>query len=144
MHWQARDAIWYQVFTQTGGNPHEFAPFAERGIRTKDWLYMRHKDARRLLFDQRADYHEQHNLVDDPAYQALMDDFDAQLHAHMAASGDDWDMAADFPPPDWVTHAEAKKHLEAAHSILGSRAVELAREDEDLAGIVSHISVESD
>jgi len=30
----------------------------------------------------------------------------------MAATGDDWDMCADFPPPDWVTHAEAKEHLE--------------------------------
>ncbi|KMW59123.1 Choline-sulfatase [Candidatus Rhodobacter oscarellae] len=107
-----RDAIWYQVFTQTGGNPSEFAPFAERGIRTKDWLYMRRKDHRALLFDERADPDEQVNLVDDPGHAALMDDFDAQITAHMAATGDDWDMAADFPPPDWVTHAEAKEYLE--------------------------------
>ena len=43
---------------------------------------------------------------------ALMDAFDRQIEAHMAATGDDWDMAADFPPPDWVTHAEAKEYLE--------------------------------
>ncbi|MEM6619606.1 MAG: sulfatase [Pseudomonadota bacterium] len=107
-----RDAIWYQVFTQVGGNPGEFAPFAERGIRTKDWLYMRRKDHRALLFDERADRDEQVNLVDDPAHGPLMDTFDARIAAHMAATGDDWDMAADFPPPDWVTHAEAKEHLE--------------------------------
>jgi len=107
-----RDAIWYQVFTQTGGNPGEFAPFAERGIRTKDWLYMRRKDHRALLFDERADPDEQNNLVDDPAHGALMDDLDAQLAAHMTATGDEWDMAADFPPPDWVTHAQAKEFLE--------------------------------
>lgn len=107
-----RDAIWYQVFTQTGGNPGEFAPFAERGIRTKDWLYMRRKDHRALLFDERADRDEQDNLVDDPSHAALMDGFDAQLAAHMEATGDDWDMAADFPPPEWVTHAEAREHLE--------------------------------
>ena len=107
-----RDAIWYQVFTQIGGNPGEFAPFGERGIRTKDWLYMRRKDHRALLFDERADPDEQNNLVDDPAYAELMDRFDAELAAHMKANGDDWDMAADFPPPDWVTHAEAKEHLE--------------------------------
>ena len=41
-----------------------------------------------------------------------MDDFDAQIDAHMNATGDDWDMAADFPPPDWITHADAKKQLE--------------------------------
>ena len=109
---QARDTIWYQVFTQTGGNPHEFAPFAERGLRTKDWMYMRHKDQRVLLFDQRADPEEQNNLVDDPKYVQMMDEFDRLITAHMAASGDDWDMAANFPPPDWVTHAEAKEHLE--------------------------------
>ncbi|MEP0640253.1 MAG: sulfatase/phosphatase domain-containing protein, partial [Roseobacter sp.] len=107
-----RDAIWYQVFTQTGGNPGEYAPFAERGIRTKDWLYMRRKEHRALLFDERADPGEQNNLVDDPAHAALMDDFDARLKAHMKAAGDDWDMAADFPPPDWVTHSEAKEFLE--------------------------------
>ena len=109
---EARAAIWYQVFTQTGGNPGEFAPFAERGIRSKDWLYVRRKDHRALLFDQRVDSAEQHNLVDDPSYSALMDQFDAQLAEHMRATGDDWDMAADFPPPDFVTHAEAKEFLE--------------------------------
>ncbi len=109
---EARDAIWYQVFTQTGANPREFAPFAERGIRTRDWLYMRHKDNRVLLFDERADYHEQDNLVDDPAYRPLMTEFDARITAHMEATGDDWAMAADFPPPGWITHAEAKEYLE--------------------------------
>ena len=41
-----------------------------------------------------------------------MDEFDERIRAHMAATGDDWDMCAHFPPPDWVTHAEAKEHLE--------------------------------
>ena len=73
---------------------------------------MRHKDERMLLFDESADYHEQNNLVDDPAYQPLMDEFDARIAAHMEATGDDWEMAADFPPPDWITHAEARERLE--------------------------------
>lgn len=118
----ARDTIWYQVFTQTGGNPHEFAPFGERGLRTKDWLYMRHKDRRMMLFDERADPDEQHNLVDDPAYAKLLDDFDAQLDAHMEATGDDWEMSANFPPPDWVTHAQAKEYLE---TVLIHEAIEV-------------------
>jgi len=59
----ARDENMYQVFTQIGGNPGEFAPHAHRGIRTKDWLYVRHKDERVLLYDERADYDEQTNLV---------------------------------------------------------------------------------
>lgn len=111
---EARDAIMYQIFTQTGANPTEFNPYAERGIRTRDWLYVRRKDARAMLFDERADRHEQTNLVDDPAHSGLMDAFDARISAHMEDTGDDWDMAADFPPPDWVTHADAKAHLEEA------------------------------
>ena len=106
-----RDRLWYQVFRQTGGNPIEYTPYAERGIRTKDWLYVRRKDHRAFLFDQRADRDEQVNLVDDPAYAALMDQFDADLTAHMAATGDDWEMAADFPPPDWVTMPKRKNIL---------------------------------
>ena len=109
---EARDAIWYQVFTQKGGNPGEFAPYAQRGIRTRDWLYVRHKNERVMLYDQKADYHEQNNLVNDPSQTALMDEFDNRMAAHMASTGDDWDMAADFPPPDFLTHAEAKIHLE--------------------------------
>ncbi len=108
----ARNAIMYQVFTQTGGNPGEFAPFAQRGIRTKDWLYVRHKNERVTLYNERDDYHEQINLVNDPAHTELMDEFDARIAAHMQATGDDWDMAADFPPPDFLTHEEAKVHLE--------------------------------
>lgn len=108
----ARDAVMYQVFRQTGGQPGEFAPYAQRGIRTKDWLYVRHKDRRVMLHDERTDYHEQHNLVADPAHAPLMDAFDARIAAYMDATGDDWNTAADFPPPDFLTHAEAKERLE--------------------------------
>ena len=107
-----RDRLWYQLFRQNDGNVGEYTPYAQRGIRTKDWLYVRTKDKRVDLYDLSADYYEQHNLVDKPEYASLMDDFDAQIATHMNATGDDWDMAADFPPPDWITHADAKKQLE--------------------------------
>jgi hypothetical protein len=80
--------------------------------RTRDWLYLRHKDERVLLFDERKDFHEQNNLVHDSSYELLMDEFDELITQHMQATGDDWDMAADFPPPDFLTHAEAKVYLE--------------------------------
>lgn len=109
---EARDAIMYQTFLQTGGQKGEFAPYAERGVRTRDWLYVRQKNRRTMLFDLQNDYHEQNNLIDDPQYTELMDGFDAQITAHMAAMGDDWDISANFPPPDFLTHAEAKVYLE--------------------------------
>ena len=65
-----------------------------------------------MLYDERTDYDEQSNLVNDPQHIELMDEFDARIDQHMADTGDDWEMAADFPPPDWVTHAEAKVILE--------------------------------
>lgn len=105
---ETRDAIPYQVFRQTGGDPGEYTPFAERGIRTEDWLYVRHKDQRFMLYDLQNDYHEQTNLVASGSHASLMDDLDARIDSHMAATGDDWDMAADFPPPDFLTHEEAK------------------------------------
>lgn len=107
-----RDTIWFQVFTQDDGAPGEFTPYAQRGIRNRDWLYVRHKNRRVMLFDQRADPHEQSNLVEYEQYSGLMDEFDERIASHMQATGDDWDMAAKFPPPDFMTHAEAKAHLE--------------------------------
>ncbi|MDO6732176.1 sulfatase [Marinovum sp. 2_MG-2023] len=109
---QHRDTIWFQVFTQDDGQMGEFTPYAQRGVRTRDWLYVRHKDRRVMLYDQRNDYDEQNNLVYRPEHSALMDDFDARIAAHMAATGDDWDMAANFPPPNFLSHAEAKDYLE--------------------------------
>lgn len=109
---QGRDAVWFQLFRQNDGNAGEYTPYAQRGIRTRDWLYVRHRDCRVDLYDLNADYYEQNNLVDDKRYESLMDEFDARIEAWMKATGDDWEMAADFPPPDWVTHAEAKEKLE--------------------------------
>ena len=51
-----------------------------------------------MLHKQRNDPDEQHNLIDDPTYSTMLDDFDARITAHMEARSDDWDMAADFPP----------------------------------------------
>jgi len=73
---------------------------------------MRRKNHRAMLFDQRNDRNELNNLVDDPTYAQLMDEFDVKLDIHMKTTGDDWDMAADFPPPDWVTHAQAEEYLQ--------------------------------
>ena len=109
---EARDAIMYQVMRHAGGQEGEFSPYAQRGIRTREWLYVRHMDRRVMLHDLRADHHEQNNLVDLVEYAELMDDFDARIAAHMAETGDDWDMAADFPPPNFLTHAEARTYLE--------------------------------
>ena len=41
-----------------------------------------------------------------------MAELDRAIDAHMKKTGDDWDLEAKFPPPDFLTHAEADVYLE--------------------------------
>ena len=107
-----RDHVRYQSFRMNDGARGEFTPVPERGIRTRDWLYVRQPNRRKFLFDQHADPYELTNLVDSLEHSAIMDAFDADISAHMAETGDDWEMHAIFPPPNFLTHEEARSHLE--------------------------------
>ncbi len=109
---QHRDAIHYQTFRMNDGAKGEFTPVPERGLRTKDWLYVRQQNRRKMLFDQNADPHELNNLAHRSDLENLMDEFDRQISDHMQQTGDDWEIAADFPPPGFLTHEAAKVHLE--------------------------------
>jgi arylsulfatase A-like enzyme len=111
---QHRDAIHYQTFRMNDGAKGEFTPVPERGIRTDNWLYVRQPNRRKLLFNQKTDPHELHNLIDsnNDDHRKVMDAFDQQIDEHMRQTGDDWQIAADFPPPGFLTHEQAKVHLE--------------------------------
>ena len=110
---EIRDSVMYQVMKQDNGVRGEFTPVPERGIRTKEWLYVRQPSRRKMLFDLTADREELNNLVDDDGYSAVIDDLDARIADHMAATDDDWDLGAkDFPPPGFLTHEEGQAHLE--------------------------------
>ena len=109
---EIRESVTYQTFRMDDGVKGEFTPVPERGIRTKDWLYIRQPNRRKLLFDQIGDPDELNNLVDDSQYNELMDSFDAQIEAHMQETDDDWEMHLDFPPADFLTHEDAKRFLE--------------------------------
>ncbi|MDO6732616.1 sulfatase [Marinovum sp. 2_MG-2023] len=106
-----RDAVWYQTFRMEDGAKGEYTPVPERGIRTRDWLYVRQPARRKFLFDQNADPQELTNLVG-AGHEALMTEFDDRIAAHMAATGDAWDLHLNFPPPDFLSHGDAKRHLE--------------------------------
>ena len=75
-------------------------------------MYVRQPNRRKLLFDQNADPDELNNLVDDPQYSGLMDQFDGQIETHMQANNDDWALHLDFPPADFLTHEDAKRFIE--------------------------------
>ncbi len=106
-----RDRVMYQAFRMNDGATGEFTPVPERGIRTADWLYVRQPARRKFLFDQAADPHELANLVDRPEHSTLMDRFDREIHDHMVATGDNWGLHHDFPPPNFMTHEEAEASL---------------------------------
>ena len=52
------------------------------------------------------------NLIHDAQYQPIMEELDRAIGTHMQQTGDDWDLEAKFPPPDFLTHAEADVFLE--------------------------------
>ncbi|MXW84632.1 MAG: DUF4976 domain-containing protein [Boseongicola sp. SB0667_bin_21] len=107
-----RDAVTYQLMKQSGGTRGQRHPKPERGIRTRDWLYVRKQDRAVLLVDQSNDPLEQDNLVDDPAHAEIQFALDSRVKDHMAKTGDDWDLEMPWPPPDFISHQDADKLLE--------------------------------
>lgn len=61
-----------------------------RGIRTTRYTYVRDLEGPWLFFDNQADPYQQHNLLEDPNYQALATSFDRLLQARLAATGDEF------------------------------------------------------
>ena len=108
---ETREAVMYQTFRMQDGAAGEFTPVPERGIRTKDWLYVRQPERRKYLFDQNMDPLELNNLVASVEFTGLMDRFDEEIKQHMEVTGDDWDLQLEFPPPNFLTHEEAHNHL---------------------------------
>ncbi len=107
-----REAVMYEIMKSTDGGPGDYTPVPERGIRTRDWLYVRQPTRRKFLFDLRNDPDEMTNLVEDSRHTARMDAFDRVIAGHMERTGDDWQLERPFPPPDFLTHAEADAYLE--------------------------------
>ena len=78
----------------------------ERGIPTKEWLFVRKEDRPLYLFDQLDDRDEVHNLVNDPVCAEVQATHDTRMLRNMEATGDALDLEMDFPPPEYTTHAE--------------------------------------
>lgn len=100
----ARDAIHYEIITEREGP--ERHPEGERGIRTRDWLYVRTQAQPIALYNLRTDPLENHNLVDDPAHSQTLSDLDKALNEHMQATKDSWDLEAQFPPVNFQSHKD--------------------------------------
>ncbi len=99
-----RNAVFYEVNKELEG-PERF-PIPERAVRTPEWLYCRTRKGPKLLFDEKNDPEELHNLVDDPKFRAQREKLEAILKEHMDRTDDDWSAEAVFPAPGFLTHEE--------------------------------------
>ena len=107
-----RDHVQFELMKADFGGRSERHARPERGIRTKDWLYVRKRDRPLYLFDQNADRDEIFNLVDDPACAGIQAELDARVLKNMDETGDAWNLEMDFPPLGYLTHEEGKEYLQ--------------------------------
>ena len=91
-----RNVIYHQITRERQG-PEAF-PHPERGIRTAEWLYVEREGKPVALFDEKNDYHECCNLIDEPGYEEIKNQYRRRLYQEMATLDDDWDAEIVWPP----------------------------------------------
>lgn len=82
--------------------------FAERGIRTKKWVYVEKMAAPFALYDLEKDPDETINLVTHTGYIDTVLALQAQLRKVMEETGDDWAFTVDGPPKGYQAPSVAK------------------------------------
>ena len=87
---------------------------SQRGIRTKDWLYVRDRDQPIYLFDQNADRGELSNQADDPGHAEILEELDGRVRRNMEQTEDAWEIGITLPPLTHVT-AEKLRELRTTH-----------------------------
>lgn len=98
------DYVFYQIPTEAEGP--EKHPYPERGLRTREWLYVERCGVPMALFDEINDPDERFNLACHAGKYDLMKQLSAQLAEVMERYHDSWDIHADFPPVNFQTHEE--------------------------------------
>lgn len=106
-----RDAVYFQMMKQSKGGRGQRHPKPERGIRTKEWLYVRKQDKPVLLIDEEIDPLENNNLVESETHQEQMQVLNAELSAWMTETADDFDLEMPWPPKNFVSHKDADRLL---------------------------------
>ena len=84
-------------------------PKSQRGIRTKDWLYVRDRNRPIYLFDQNADPGELANLANDPAHAGILEELGERVTRNMDETDDAWDIGATSPYRPHMTVEELRE-----------------------------------
>lgn len=82
--------------------------FPERGIRTKEWVYIEKCGAPHLLFNLKKDPEERFNLVDDGKHLDKVLEMRAWLEKLMAKYEDDWSIRVTEAPEGYQDPREAE------------------------------------
>ena len=101
--------VYYEVCRETGGPEAFLVP--ERGVRTRERLFVCTEAGPVALYDVENDPHEMTNLVNSASHESTIRELGSLLDGHMHATGDDWSIEASFPPPDFQTHAEGRRRV---------------------------------
>ncbi|MBC8232631.1 sulfatase [bacterium] len=83
--------------------PHPFGEWVRRqygreyrGLRTRQYTYVRTLEGPWLLYDNHEDSYQLNNLIDNPAYRQLQKDLDAWLQRKLDAMGDEFLTGMDY------------------------------------------------
>jgi arylsulfatase A-like enzyme len=112
----ARTFVYHQITRERQG-PEAF-PHPERGIRTREWLYVEREGLPVALFDERNDYHEMRNLIDEPGHEKVIARYRKMLYDEMEALDDDWDEEMIWPPKNWPTDEQRRAFRDQLHQAL--------------------------
>jgi arylsulfatase A-like enzyme len=96
------ELVLFQIFGPYHGDGTEGA---WRGVRTERFMYARCPSGPWLLYDLQQDPYELHNLVNDTAHSADLQELDKQLLHWMARVGDSWSL-------DWTAPVEDEERLD--------------------------------
>lgn len=116
-----RDFVYYQIITV----PEEICdvmdkpdrkPYAERGFRTKDVLYVEKENVPFALFDYTREKLEFMNCIDNFKYYPQIKEYRQKLSEIMNDLEDSWNLKRTQLPPDFQTQSEAIKDYDNNYS----------------------------
>ncbi len=105
-----RNEVFYEVMMMKEGE--EKFPIPERGVRTRDRLFVRTPEGPKLFFDLENDPAESNNLAESASHKEEIAEFNRILKRHMQAINDAWEIEAIYPPPNYQTHTERGTYKE--------------------------------
>lgn len=116
-----RDFVYYQIIPLPEAlcdqmDKPDRKPYAERGFRTKDVLYVEKENVPFAVFDYQREKKEFMNCVDNFKYYPQVKEYRTRLANIMGDIGDSWRLRREDLPPEFQTQEEAIKDYDNNYS----------------------------